>query len=216
MTTTYGASAAGFVPDTRWRTRDIVVAAVIGVAFGVLFAVWNLTYAAAEPVFAAAPPLRDIMYGVWLMPAILAPLVIRKPGAALFAEMVAAGVSALLGSQWSVDTLLSGFLQGAAAELVFAFTLYRSYGLITLVDRRCGQRARRVRPRLGPVLPDDLERHPGRPAGGDGHLRGGDRGRRIHPACIARCVGPACWTGSPPDDRRDSRSRPRDRLPRRR
>ena len=88
---------------------------------------------AAEPLFAFAPPVRDIMYGVWLVPAILAPLVIRKPGAALFAEMVAAGVSALLGSQWSVDTLLSGFIQGAAAELIFAFTLYRSYGLVTLV-----------------------------------------------------------------------------------
>jgi len=133
MTTTYGAPAAAAPPDTRWRTRDIVVAAVIGVAFGVVFWAWNLTYAAAEPVFAFAPPLRDVMYGVWLMPAILAPLVIRKPGAALFAEMVAAGVSALLGSQWSVDTLLSGFMQGAAAELVFAFTLYRSYGAPTLV-----------------------------------------------------------------------------------
>ena len=39
--------------------------------------------------------------------------------------MVAAGVSAFLGSLWGVDTLLSGFVQGAAAELVFAFTLYR-------------------------------------------------------------------------------------------
>jgi len=132
MATTYGASTPRATPDTRWRTRDIVVAAVIGVAFGVLFWAWNLTYAAAEPIFAWAPPLRDLMYGVWLMPAILAPLVIRKPGAALFAEMVAAGVSALLGSQWSVDAILSGFLQGAAAELVFAFTLYRSYGPITL------------------------------------------------------------------------------------
>ena len=133
MTTTYSASPTAADQDTRWRTRDIVIAAVIGVAFGVLFWAWNLTYAAAEPVFAFAPPLRDLMYGVWLMPAILAPLIIRKPGAALFAEMVAAGVSALLGSQWSVDTLLSGFVQGAAAELVFAFTLYRSYGVVTLV-----------------------------------------------------------------------------------
>jgi len=133
MTTTYGSPTAAGPPDTRWRTRDIVVAAVIGVAFGVVFWAWNLTYAAAQPVFAFAPPLRDLMYGVWLMPAILAPLIIRKPGAALFAEMVAAGVSALLGSQWSVDTLLSGFMQGAAAELVFAFTLYRSYGAVTLI-----------------------------------------------------------------------------------
>ena len=133
MTTTYSGGATAAAQETRWRTRDIVVAAVIGVAFGVVFAGWNLLYAAAAPVFAFAPPVQDIMYGVWLVPAILAPLVIRKPGAALFAEMVAAGVSALLGSQWSVDTLLSGFIQGAAAELIFAFTLYRSYGLVTLV-----------------------------------------------------------------------------------
>jgi len=129
--TTHGASDA--LPDTRWRTRDIVVAAVIGVAFGVVFWAWNLAYAAIGPVFEFAPWLKDLGYGIWLMPAILAPLIIRKPGAAIFAEMVAAGLSALLGSTWGPDVLLSGFLQGAAAELVFAFTLYRSYGVITLV-----------------------------------------------------------------------------------
>ena len=133
MTTTYGGDASAASPDTRWRTRDIVVAAVIGVAFGVVFWAWNLVYAGLEPVFAFAPPARDILYGVWLMPAVLAPLIIRKPGAALFAEMVAASVSALLGTVWSVDVLLSGFMQGAAAELVFAFTLYRSYGFVTLI-----------------------------------------------------------------------------------
>jgi energy-coupling factor transport system substrate-specific component len=125
MTDTIGATAPTY-PDTHWRTRDIVVAAVIGVAFGVVFWVWGIVW---EGPFAAvnaiAPPLRDLFYAVWLIPAVLAPLIIRKPGAALFAEMVAAGVSALLGSLWGVDTLLSGFVQGAAAELVFAFTLYR-------------------------------------------------------------------------------------------
>jgi energy-coupling factor transport system substrate-specific component len=133
MTTTLRGPALAAPPETRWRTRDIVVAAVIGVAFGVVFWVWGLLYTGAEPLFAFAPPLRDIMYGVWLIPAVLAPLVIRKPGAALFAEMVAATVSALLGTVWSIDVLLSGFLQGAAAELIFAFSLYRSYGTIVLV-----------------------------------------------------------------------------------
>jgi len=125
MTTIHQAGGAASLPDTRWRTRDIVVAAVIGVAFGVVFWAWGLAWAALDPVFAFAPPAKDLLYAVWLVPAVLAPYVIRKPGAAVFAEMVAAGVSALLGSQWGVDTLLSGFLQGAAAELVFAFTLYR-------------------------------------------------------------------------------------------
>jgi energy-coupling factor transport system substrate-specific component len=109
-------------PFDAWRTRDIVVAAVIGVVFGVVFAAWNGFYAG----LAFAPvPLPDAIYGMWLVPAVLAPLVIRKPGAALFAEMAAAGISALLGSQWGPDTLLSGFVQGAAAELVFGFVGYR-------------------------------------------------------------------------------------------
>jgi energy-coupling factor transport system substrate-specific component len=108
-----------------WRTRDILVVAVIGVAFGVVFWAWGLAWSAFEPLNLVFPVLRDGLYAVWLVPAVLAPLIVRKPGAALFAEMVAAGVSAILGSQWGVDTLLSGFVQGAAAELVFAFTLYR-------------------------------------------------------------------------------------------
>jgi energy-coupling factor transport system substrate-specific component len=133
MTTTYPTNTSAPVPDTRWRTRDIVVAAVIGVAFGVVFQVWNLAYGAATPIFAFAPPVKDVLYGVWLVPAVLAPLIVRKPGAALFAEIVAAGVSALLGSQFGADALLSGLLQGAGAEVVFAVTRYRVWTFPVLV-----------------------------------------------------------------------------------
>lgn len=128
MTTTYGSPAMAAVPDTHWRTRDIVVAAVIGVAFGVAFVLAGGPWKALEFM----GPLQNLFYGIWLLPAIVAPLIVRKPGAALFAEMVAAGLSAFLGSVWGVDTLLSGFVQGAAAELVFAFTLYRSWNVAVL------------------------------------------------------------------------------------
>lgn len=115
-------------PASRtWRTRDILVAAVIGVVFGVVFIAWNQVYAAFG--FLQPPVLQDWVYGMWLVPAVLAPAIIRKPGAALFAEMAAASVSALLGSQWGPDTLLSGFMQGAAAELVFAAFRYRRWSL---------------------------------------------------------------------------------------
>ena len=133
--TTAGSDGAspGYAIDTRWRTRDIVVGAVIGVAFGVVFWAWGwAAWPALAPLNGVAPVLQDLFYAVWLVPAVLAPLIIRKPGAALFAEMVAAGLSAFLGSQWGVDTLLSGFVQGAAAELVFAFTLYRLWSLPVL------------------------------------------------------------------------------------
>jgi energy-coupling factor transport system substrate-specific component len=111
-------SPAAVIPDTRWRTRDIVVTAVIGVAFGVVFWAWGLAWA---PIEAALGPARFLLYAVWLVPAVLAPLIVRKPGAALFAEMLAAAVATLIGSQWGPDTLLSGFVQGAAAEAIAAW-----------------------------------------------------------------------------------------------
>lgn len=114
-----------------WRTVDIVVTAAIAVAFGVVFWAWNFVWATAGPMFAAVPPAQNILYGVWLIPAVLAGLVVRKPGAAVFAELVAASVSALLGSQWGLDTLASGALQGLAAEVAFAAMRYRVWDLRT-------------------------------------------------------------------------------------
>lgn len=132
MVATVTGASVGPAAESRWRTRDIVVTAVIGVAFGVVFWFWGQVWTWSDALFAAAPWAKDLIYGVWLIPAVLAALIVRRPGAALFAEMVGAGVSALIGSQWGADTLLSGFVQGAAAEIVFAFTLYRAWSLPVL------------------------------------------------------------------------------------
>lgn len=113
----------------EWRVVDIVVAAVIAVAFGVVFLAWNAIYAATEPLFLALPPSQAIMYGVWLLPGVLVGLIVRRPGAALFGGFVSAAVSVLLGSPYGVDALISGAIQGAGAELAFAIGLYRSWGL---------------------------------------------------------------------------------------
>jgi energy-coupling factor transport system permease protein len=110
-----------------WRTRDIVVTAVIAVAFGVFFWAFGVAWAALSATGPTGPV--NLLYGVWLLPAIVAPLIVRKPGAAFFAEVVAASLSALLGSQWSVDTILSGAMQGGAAELVFLAFRYRNWSL---------------------------------------------------------------------------------------
>jgi energy-coupling factor transport system substrate-specific component len=113
--------------DWTWRTVDIVVAAAIAIAFGVVFWGWNQVWAAATPAFVAIPPAQNILYGVWLVPAVLAGLIIRKPGAALFTELVAASVSAILGSQWGLDAVISGALQGLGAEIVFLVLGYRRW-----------------------------------------------------------------------------------------
>ena len=104
-----------------------MVTAVLGVAFGVVFAGWNVLTSALFS--GAVNPPAYLVSGVWLAPAVLAGLIVRKPGAAVFAEVVAAAVSAILGSVWGVDAILSGAIQGAGAELVFALFLYRSFAL---------------------------------------------------------------------------------------
>jgi energy-coupling factor transport system permease protein len=114
--------------NRRWRTVDIVVTAVLGVAFGVVFWAWGLLWAALDAPFTAFPPGQAVMYGVWLLPAVLAPLVVRKAGAGLFAELLAGIVSALLGSAWGTLTIVYGLLQGAAGEVGFAAFGYRRYG----------------------------------------------------------------------------------------
>jgi energy-coupling factor transport system substrate-specific component len=113
---------------TRWRTVDIVVTAVLGVAFGVVFWAWGLIWNATGAAFTAFPPAQAVMYGVWLLPAVIAPLVVRKAGAGLFAEFVAAVVSALLGSAWGAQVLIYGLLQGLAGEAGYAVFRYRRFG----------------------------------------------------------------------------------------
>ena len=113
----------------QWRTVDIVLGAALAVAFGALFQAWNLLWTAVSPAFVGLPPLQGFMYGVWLLPAVLVPLVIRRPGAALLGEGVAAVASALFGAPWGLLTIVYGLMQGGAAELVFAMGLYRRWGL---------------------------------------------------------------------------------------
>ena len=121
-------AAHGASESSRWRTVDIVVVAILAVAFGVVFWAWSAyVWVWLKPL---GEPWEYVVSGMWLMPAVVAPLIVRKPGAALFAELVAAIVSVLLGSQWGLDTLLSGSVQGAGAELVFGFVMYRNFGVI--------------------------------------------------------------------------------------
>jgi len=131
MTTT-ASRALSATGGSKWRSRDIVVTAIIGVVFGVVFQLWNALWGVTGGLFTFFPAVQNLFYGVWLVPAVLAPLIVRKPGAALFAELVAAGLSAVIGSQFGPDALLSGLVQGGAAELVFLAFRYRFWSLPVL------------------------------------------------------------------------------------
>lgn len=117
----------------RWRTVDIVTAAVLAVAFGVVFWAWGLLWNAVEPVFTFFPPARALLYGVWLLPAVVAPLIVRKAGAGLFTEGLAATISALLGSTWGMSVVWQGLAEGAGGELAFLLGGYKRFGAFTAI-----------------------------------------------------------------------------------
>lgn len=116
--------------NNSWRVIDIVTAAVLGVACGLLFWVWNsVGYAGFKALDTLTPGLGGLVSGIWFTGGVLGGLIIRKPGAAIFVEVIAASVSALIGSQWGIETLYSGLAQGLGAELIFLLFAYRRFDL---------------------------------------------------------------------------------------
>jgi energy-coupling factor transport system permease protein len=126
----YGRERTRTRTSASWRTVDIVVASVVAVALGVVMWFWNVyLYSWVSPLFTAAPPLQGAIGALWLLPGVVGALLIRKPGSALYTEVVAAFVSVLLpGGQWAgAITVYYAFFEGLAPELVFLATRYRSF-----------------------------------------------------------------------------------------
>ena len=114
----------------RWRVVDIVVASVIAVACSVVFLLWNVGYEAPSALLKPLlPGLQGLLAGPWLVAGVLGGLIIRKPGAALYTELVAAVISSLVGNQWGPLTIVSGIVQGLGAEIVFLLFAYAVWRL---------------------------------------------------------------------------------------
>ncbi|MEN1989588.1 MULTISPECIES: ECF transporter S component [Paenibacillus] len=112
--------------SSKLRLTDILVTIVIAVVFGVIYKIWGPTYDLMKPFGVHA---EQMIYGMWFMAGTFAFLVIRKPGVAILAEVAASTVSAFLGSEWGMSTLVYGLLQGLGAEIFFAAFLYRKTNL---------------------------------------------------------------------------------------
>ncbi len=104
----------------KWTTLDIVMVAVVGVVFAVLYWAYNQLFAFLFPFISASPVTIQAFVGFWFIAGTVAACIIQKPGAAFLGELIAAIISMLLGSIWGVWVLVSGLVQGAATEAVFA------------------------------------------------------------------------------------------------
>ena len=114
-----------------WRVIDFVIAAMLAVVLGVgMWAYDTFAYAPVGVLFSAVPWLAGLQFGVWTLPAIAGAMIVRRPGAALLAELIAASVEVSLGNTWGATSLYSALLQGAAVELILLVVLYRNFNLL--------------------------------------------------------------------------------------
>lgn len=124
-------------PNLTWRVVDIAVASVIGVASALIYwLVATLTYGPWAALDVLVPGLPGLFNGLWLFAGPLAAVIVRKPGAAIYAEVVAGVLEALLGNMWGgAATFLIALVQGIMAEIAFLVFAYRKWTLpITILS----------------------------------------------------------------------------------
>lgn len=117
--------------DNGWTLRELLIVAVLGAVFGVLYLGWVQIWLITQAMF--GPVTMDVFMGFWFIVSMIAAAIIRKPGAALLSEFLAALMQLLLGSPAGLLLLVSGLVQGAGAEAVFAATRWRNYSLPVLM-----------------------------------------------------------------------------------
>ncbi|MDU6092081.1 MAG: ECF transporter S component, partial [Staphylococcus lugdunensis] len=70
--------------------------------------------------------LEQLTYGVWFMAAIVAYLIIPKPGIAIIAEFAAGAGETIVMGKFDIPTIIYAILQGVACEIIFAIFKYQS------------------------------------------------------------------------------------------
>jgi energy-coupling factor transport system permease protein len=107
-----------------WKLRDVVVMVILSVVCGVIFRIWDVV---TPFITIAWVPGQGIINGIWWIAAALIPYIIRRPGAAIIAEVVAAIIEFALAGQYGIGGIYSGLFQGVGAEIAFMLFAWRKY-----------------------------------------------------------------------------------------
>lgn len=102
---------------------DVLITVVIALVFAVIYSIWGGVYTVLQPL---GLHLNELVYGMWFIAAVVAYLIIRKPGVAIIAEFAAASGETIVMLQFDVMLMLYGLIQGLACEIVFAIVKYKS------------------------------------------------------------------------------------------
>lgn len=118
-----------------WKLKDVILMAIFGVVFA---AIYLAIFYGGLAISTALTPMGlsafgfELIYGVWFMAATLAAYIIRKPGVALITEVLAAFVELLMGNAGGLVVVLTGAIQGAGAEIVFAAFRYKKWNYVSM------------------------------------------------------------------------------------
>jgi energy-coupling factor transport system substrate-specific component len=110
--------------------KEIILTVIFAILFGVVYKILGPVYDFTSSI---TPFFGEFIYPIWFIAGIVAGYVIRKPGVALVAELLAASGEVLTGGQYGLTTLLSGILQGAGAEVAFLVFGYRRWNIGVLM-----------------------------------------------------------------------------------
>lgn len=110
---------------------EIVLTLVLAVALGVAFWGWTFIYDLAKP-FLKVSGLSYLVAGFWILASVFIPYIIRKPGIAIIASVMAAFVESLL-THWGLMSVIWGIVQGFGAEIIFFIFGYRKWNLPVLM-----------------------------------------------------------------------------------
>lgn len=114
-----------------WKLKEIVLMSLLAVVFGIVY----LLFVHVGNIWSGfiGPIAYEWIFGIWFIVSIICMYIIRKPGAAVISETIAAAIEVLLGNAVGPRLILSGVIQGLGAEAVFAATRYKRFDLWVLM-----------------------------------------------------------------------------------
>ncbi|GGN67535.1 ECF transporter S component [Oceanobacillus indicireducens] len=120
----------------HWKLKEIVLMSILGVVFGIIYLAFFLVGQGIRNVlapFGLAPFGYEIIFGIWFIVSIVAAYIIRKPGVAFTAELIAGVTEVLLGTAAGPGLIIAAAIQGLGAEFAFAITKWKDYRLRILI-----------------------------------------------------------------------------------
>ena len=114
-----------------WKLKEVVLMSLFSVVFGIVY----LLFLHVGNIWAGfiGPIAYEWIFGIWFIVSIICMYIIRKPGAAVISETIAAAIEVLLGNAVGPRLILAGVVQGLGAEAAFAATRYKRFDIWVLM-----------------------------------------------------------------------------------